>query len=333
MKRLLILILILSCLLSGCGQKNQGPYRYTDYTLFDTVTTILGYGESEAVFEEQAQKICAELQTYHRLFNIYEEYDGLANLKTVNDRAGIAPVRVEQPILDLLQSCEDYYVITDHMVNVGMGSLLSLWHDARLQAMETPDRAEIPEADLRIRAQKHMDLNNMELDLEGKTVFLRDPEMRLDVGAVAKGWAAQKVSQHAPAGMLISVGGNVCASGPKPDGSPWVVGIQNPDGEGYLNTVELRRGAVVTSGDYQRYFEAEGKRYHHIIDPRSTFPGGEWRSVTVMAEDSALADALSTALFLLPQDRGQQLLDAVGAQGVWLSKEGELLYSRDFPDR
>ena len=327
--KLCLLALALLGLLWGCGEKK--PMQYVDYSLFDTVTTIVGYGNSQEEFEKQAKEICRDLQTYHRLFDIYEDYAGISNLKTINDQAGAAPVTVEPVVLEFLQDCEKYWELTDHRFHPGMGSLLELWHEARQQAQENPDRAAIPEKAARLQAKDHMDMKDMVLDFENQTVFLLDPQMKLDVGAIAKGWAAQKICQEAPTGMLISVGGSVCATGPKPDGTPWTVGIQNPDSEGYLRTVKLSKGAIATSGDYQRFFEVDGKRYHHIIDPDTTLPSEYWRSVTVICSDAGLADVLSTALFLLPRDKGQALLEKTGAEALWLDLDGNLFESPGFP--
>jgi len=134
--------------------------------------------------------------------------------------------------------------------------------------------------------------------------------------------------------MLISVGGNVCATGPKDaNGTPWVIGIQDPDnGSGRLHTLEVTGGSVVTSGDYQRNFAVDGEFYHHIIDPVTLFPSKYWRSVTVVCEDSGLADALSTALFLLPQEEGQRLLNESGAMAMWMDRDGTLFYSPGFEE-
>ena len=167
-------------------------------------------------------------------------------------------------------------------------------------------------------------------DADG-TVFISDPETRLDVGAVAKGWSAQRAAENAPEGLLISVGGNVCVTGPKTEkGDPWVVGIQNPDGGDYLHTVCVIGGSVVTSGDYQRTYLVDGEYYHHIIDPETLMPSRYWRSVTVVCADSGIADALSTALFLLPQDEGQSLLTRYNAEAMWLDADGGEFFSPGF---
>lgn len=332
MKKILPLLLA-ACLLAGCSASRKRPYQYVDYTLFDTVTTVLGYGVSQAAFEEQAKALCENLREYHRLFDIYKEYAGMVNLKTVNDRAGTEPVAVDSRILALLQDCKDYYQLTGGRVNVAMGSVLSLWHDARTQALDHPEAAALPNREALEAAATHSSMENLILDPEKGTVFLADPQMRLDVGAVAKGWSVERVCREAPAGMLVSVGGNVCATGPKPGDQPWVVGVQSPDGAGYLLTVDLFQGSAVTSGDYQRFFTVAGKNYHHIIDPDTLEPGGDWRSVTILCEDSGLGDCLSTALFLLPQDAGQALLEATGAEAMWLDRDGNTFYSPGFETR
>ena len=115
------------------------------------------------------------------------------------------------------------------------------------------------------------------------------------------------------------------------EGTPWVVGIQDPDnGENYLHTLYMTTGSMVTSGDYQRNYAVDGKLYHHIIHPDTLFPSQDWRSVTILCEDSRLADALSTALFLLPLEEGQALLDKCGAEAMWVDADGNYFYSPGF---
>ena len=328
MKRLLWLVGAL-LVLSGCGTGMQ-RYEATYWDVFDTVTTVTGYAAGQAEFDAAAREIHDALLEYHRLYNIYESYDGLRNLKTVNDQAGIGPVPVDERILSLLQFAQTAWTETGGRVNAAMGSVLALWHDAREQALEDPDRAALPDRSALEEAALHTDLSALELDLEAGTAFLTDPDMALDVGALAKGYAVEQVAAAAPDHFLISVGGNVCATGPKPDGTPWTVAVENPDGGDFLKLLYAEDRSVVTSGDYQRYFELDGVRYHHIIDPDTLEPAAYWRSVTVVAESSAAADCLSTALFTLPQAEGQQLLDQWGAEALWIGRDGAQVMSPGF---
>lgn len=334
MRRILALLLVCLLLTSCAAQKapEKKQYTATFLNLFDTVTSIVGRAESQEEFQKKAQKVHDELLTYHQLFDIYNEYEGLNNLKTVNDRAGQEPVQVDERIIALLKDCNHYYDLTNGRVNAAMGSVLHLWHEARNDGIDNPANAYLPDQEKLEKASAHTALEAVVIDEAASTVYISDPEVRLDVGAVAKGWAVQRVSEAAPAGLLISVGGNVCATGPKEqNGTPWVVGVQNPDGgDSYLHTLYLTKGSVVTSGDYQRAFLVDGKMYHHIIDPDTLYPSLYWRSVTIACDDSGLADALSTALFLLPLEEGKALLETCGAEAMWVDSDGKLYYSQGF---
>ena len=334
MKR--ILSLLLACLLlCGCTATDVKPerktYEATFLSLFDTVTVIKGVAETKEAFSEAAYAVHDELLQYHQLFDIYNDYDGIHNLKTVNDHAGIAPVEVDCKIIDLLLDCKTYYELSDGKVNVALGSVLYLWHEARNEGINDPVNARLPDINRLQEASLHTGFDTVIIDEEHSTVYISDPDVRLDVGAVAKGWSVQQVADSAPEGLLISVGGNVCATGPKDENNtPWVIGIQNPSGSDYLHTVYVSKTSVVTSGDYQRCFAVDGKLYHHIIDPETLFPSTYWRSVTIICDDSGLADALSTALFLLPLEEGQKLLDDCGAEAMWVDADGNQYYSPGF---
>ncbi len=334
MRRLIAVFCVLCLLLCGCAEvtkPQQKRYTASFLNLFDTVTTIVGYAESQQAFQSIAQSIHDELEVYHQLFDIYNSYAGVNNLKTVNDQAGISPVKVDGRILTLLKDCKAYYELSGGKVNVAFGSVLRLWHAARQDSINDPANAYIPDAQVLQEAAKHTDMDAIILDDAASTVYISDPEGRLDVGAVAKGWAAQKVCENAPEGLLVSVGGNVIATGPKPAGERWTVGIQDPDGgDRYLHTLFVSSGCIVTSGDYQRTFLADGKSYHHIIDPETLQPGKLWRSVSIVCADSGLADALSTALFLMSREAGQALLTQCEAEAMWVDAEGKIFYSPGF---
>lgn len=330
-RRILCLLLALCLLLSGCAGGKGEQHSVTWLDLFDTVTTLLHYGGSRDEFDRAARIIRAELEYYHQLFDIYNDYPGVNNLKTVNDRAGIAPVQVDRAIIDLLLDCKYYYELTGGRVDVTMGCVLRLWHRARTEGLADPEKARLPDRAALEAAAAHRGFEKVIIDEKNSTVYLADREMCLDVGAIAKGWSAQRVAENAPEGFLISVGGNVCATGPKwEDGTPWTVAIQHPDQQAYLHTVHVSGGCVVTSGDYQRTYTVDGRQYHHIIDPDTLMPSTLWQSVTVVCADSALADALSTALFLLPLEDGRTLLEKCGAEALWVDVRGEKYDSDGF---
>lgn len=224
-RRFLALAAAAALLLGGCAAQAEPAGKLRRYeasflTLFDTVTTIVGYAQSEEEFRRTAQAFHDELLEYHQLFDIYHDYDGVNNLKTVNDRAGGDPVEVERRIIYLLLFCRELEELTGGRVDVSMGSVLSLWHEARSDGVDDPAHAALPDRAALEEASEHTGVSLLEIDEEASTLRLTDPQARLDVGAVAKGYAVEQVCRSAPAGLLVSVGGNVRAPGPSPRGTP-----------------------------------------------------------------------------------------------------------------
>ncbi len=335
--RKILTALLCACLLCGCAVpsgQNEKIYTATFLDLFDTVTTIKGVAESGEAFEQTAAALKSEFEYYHKLFDIYGYYEGVTNLRAVNERAGTEPVRVDSAILELLRDCIRFYDETGGAFNPAMGSVLSLWHEAREDSLNDPENAYLPDSNALEKAALHINPHDIVLDFENSTVFFADSALRLDVGAVAKGWSVQKVCENAPEGLLLSVGGNVFATGPKAkNGTPWGVGIRSPESANkYLNIVNLTYGAVVTSGSYIRAYAVDGKLYHHIIDPQTLYPSALWTSVTIICDDSGLADVLSTSLFLLDRESGQALLDKFNAHALWVDAQGNKYYSPHFED-
>ena len=317
---------------SGGGQLQRYQSSFID--LFDTVTLVVGYASTEAEFSAEMTGFHDLLEEYHQLYDIYNDYEGVNNIKTINDNAGGDPVEVDQRIIDLLLFAKEMYERTDGQTNVMLGSVLALWHDAREYGINNPEDSYLPDADALAEANAHTSMDSLVIDDENNTVQITDPLARLDVGAVAKGYAVQRVCDEMPSGLLVSVGGNVCATGARPtDGSDWVVGVQDPDGstDEYLLTVELSKGSIVSSGDYQRYYTV-GVRYSHIIDPETLYPPTYWRAVSILVDDSGVGDALSTALFCMDQADGQALLDEFGAKAVWIAMDGSLVFSPGFEE-
>lgn len=330
MGKKLFLLGLLLFLLTGCTPKKQ-VYQIVYLDVFDTVTTLRGYDVSEKAFHETAEAAHMALLEYHRLFDIYHEYPG--GIWEINENAGHSPVSAAPIVISLLEDCRADYERTGGKVNAAMGSVLKLWHEAREAALDNPEDAKLPDPDALAEAAAHIDFDNVIIDTDAGTVFLQDSRQSLDVGAIAKGWAAQKVSETLPEGYLLNLGGNVCARGTKADGKAWVVAVQDPGNEAdYLCTVALENKASVTSGDYQRFFTVNGVRYHHIIDPETRMPSEYWRSVTILCEDAGLADCLSTALFLMPLEEGKKLAEECGADAMWVDRNGNVFQTSGFEE-
>lgn len=348
--RLMIVILALFCLLASIlyllnkgdfdlqALQGEQKYQITYTDAFDTVTTLVAYEDSQEGFDENVRLLHEKLVEYHQLFDIYHNYEGVNNVKTINDEAGKEPVKVQEPIMELLILAKEMYDETDGATNVAFGSVLSLWHEAREEGMSHPESAFLPEKVLLEDAADYIDFSHVILDKKEMTVYLDDKNVSLDVGSIAKGYAAQKIADYAKEelGMtkaLINLGGNVVSIGEKATEEPWAVGIIDPDNtEEYIASVEVKNGeCVVTSGDYQRYYEVDGKRYCHIIDPTTLYPSTKYRSVTIITTDSGIADALSTGLFVMDLEKGKALIQSLdGVEAMWILPDGTIEYSEGF---
>ncbi len=177
-------------------------------------------------------------------------------------------------------------------------------------------------------AALHTDIEKMVIDEKNCTVTLTDPKMKLDVGAIAKGYAtecvARSLEEKGITGYVLNVGGNIRSIGTKPDGTPWEIGIENPLGEEYLARLQINGQSVVTSGSYQRYYYVDGKPYHHIIHPDTQMPAEGFLSVSVICADSGFGDAMSTALFCLTEEKGLALVESIpDLEAMWVTKDGK----------
>ena len=335
MKRLWTLMLACAMALGLCGcQPKLQRYTASWFDVFDTVTIVQGYAASQQEWDRQAEALHQDLLRYHQLFDIYNHYDGIVNLYDVNEAAGQAPVTVDRELMEFLQFAVEMDGRTNGACNVAAGAVLRLWHDAR--ELETP----VPPEDAALQAAaQHMDIADLLLDADACTVAFADPELRLDVGASGQGYATEMAARAArERGMtsaLLNVGGNVRAIGDKPDGSHWTAGVENPRGSdpAYLAAVELRDGeSLVISGDYLRYFEFEGVRYHHLIDLTTLQPARYAVSVAVhTAQGSGVADALSTGIFCQPEVDGLAVIDREPqTEAMWIHESGEITSSAVF---
>ena len=339
--------LVISVLaLSSCAKKAEEPRTQAKsyYDFFDTVSVISSYaGDSKEEFFANCETVSSLLGEYHKLFDIYYEYSGINNLKTINKNAGKEPVKVDQKLIDFLIYAKEVYEITDGATNIAMGSVLKLWHDAREMGMDNPTKAYVPSLDSLYQAAEHTDIDKLIIDKENGTVFLADPQMSLDVGAIGKGYATEKAAgllmEIGVTSYVLNIGGNIRAIGEKTTGEGWTTGITNPDKtseESFVCRVIVKDTSLVTSGNYERYYVVDGKNYHHIIDPKTNMPAEYFSSVSVFANDSGLADALSTALFCMSYEDGLKIVgDIGGAKVIWVTIDGEVKFTDgiDFCDK
>lgn len=330
-----VLLCIFSSSFCACTQ-TTAKTKYTSYSMeyFDTVTTITGYEYTQKDFDAVAEDILSQLKEYHRLYSIYHRFDSLENLCTINELVDgeHRTVTVDRRITDMLLYAKEMYYKTDGILNIAMGSVLSLWHDYRTIGKDNPSEASLPPMEKLLEASQHCDIEKLIIDGTNNTVTLLDPEMTLDVGAVAKGYAveciAKALEEKGVTGYVLNVGGNVRTIGTKADGTPWTVGIENPDGDDYFAYLNLSGQSLVTSGSYQRFYYVDGKAYHHIIHPDTLMPAEGFLSVSVVCNDSGLADALSTALFCLSLEEGSALIESVDeAEALWITPDSSKTYS------
>lgn len=332
------MLLILLLALCACGMGGMDRYQASFFDVFDTQTMVTGYAESEEEFTATAQLVHEELIRYHQLFDIYHTYEGINNIKTINDQAGGEPIVVDPAIIELLELAKAMYEKTDGMVNAAMGSVLSVWHEYREAGIDDPLNAKLPAMELLEERNQHTDIDDVLIDKAASTVCLRDPQMSLDVGSIGKGFAVQKAAELLKEqninNVIISAGGNVYAVGTRPDNSPWTVGIQNPDTESaqpIVATVAVSDMAVVSSGSYQRYYTVDGVNYHHIINPKTLMPKLDVVSLSVITTDSGVADALSTALFNMEPQSGIALIESLpDTEALYIMSDDSEHYSSGY---
>lgn len=338
-----VLIITAVLMLAAIGCDNDGNEEFNRYSnsifdTFDTLVQFVVYAESEEEYKAYFEHAHERLRELHRLFDIYHTYDGVNNIKTINDQAGIAPVEVEQEVIDLILFARDWSEKTGGKVNIALGPVLEIWHYYREEALFDPSSAELPPMDRLQQASEYTDIEKIIVDEDQGTVFLPETEMSLDVGAVAKGYAMELVATElidmGLESAIISAGGNVKTIGqPKEaDRNRWAVGIQDPEetvvssgSDNLLDVIYLTEGSVDTSGDYQRYYRVNDEMYHHLIDPDTLMPAMHYRAVTVLATEPAPADFMSSALFLVPFEESLALAEDMDQfEALWVFPDGEI---------
>ena len=319
MKRKLIIHLICA-LMAFCaaGQANAADRVSRTGLLLDTAVTITLYGTSDEAPLDRAFEMCAE---YEALFSRTREGSDIYRINNANG----APVNVDPSTAELLNTALDYAALSGGAFDPSVEPLITLWNI-------TSENPRVPEPADIVAACARVDWTGV--SIEDGCVRIR-PGMGLDLGAIAKGYIADRLGDYLAqcdiSGAIINLGGNVMTVGAKPDGSVFTVGVRKPFGENgeIIGAVRLSDMSVVTSGIYERYFEEDGILYHHIMDPYTGYPvNDDVYSVTIVSPHSVDGDALSTLCFVLGVNGGIDLVDGMeGVYAIYCMADGTLRFS------
>ncbi len=287
-KRILLMLLGFLLLLSACSNPRQPVAR--DIFAMDTYMTLTAYGKDA---EKGIEAAVQEINRLDALWSVGRENSEISRINCT----GSGPVSPETG--EILSLALDLYQETEGALDITIFPVMKLWGFTE-EEQHVPAQEALREALDRVGADR--------IVYDGESVTLAEGQ-GLDFGAIAKGYTSthvmQTLQEAGVSGAIISLGGNVQCMGHKPDGSEWRIGIRHPEeADTYLGILTLTDKAVITSGGYERYFEEDGKTYHHILDPETGYPADSGlASVTIISADGALADALSTACFVMGKER------------------------------
>ena len=301
-------------LLGGCGQENTEPFTQQRAYALGTLVDISVYGAPPEEAGSAIQAAFAELDRIHQRFHAWQPSQ-LTALNKQLQAGGVA--QADPELIALLQTARKLAEQSGQRFNPAAGRLIALWgfHNDQLP------RGPPPEAD-QIQAIVKQQPSLADITIDGTTVTSRNPAVQFDFGAFAKGYAidraVQILRQQGVKHAIVNAGGDLIAFGRRGQ-RPWRIGIRHPREPGLLASLTITgTEAVFTSGDYERFYEYQGRRYHHLIDPRSGYPSRHWASVTVIHEDATTADAAATALMIAGPDQWQAVATAMHLRQVML---------------
>lgn len=323
-RTILSLLLVISMVLAGCTAGKPAK----ELTLVKQEQLILGtfgqisaYSTSEKKGNEAITKAYAQIKEIEDLMS--PSIEG-SDIYTLNKKAGVESLKINPSTMRVIEKGFEYHSITKEAFNIGLGSLIELWGIGK-------DWQKVPTAEEISFAKDHIDLNQLELSKEKMTAFIKDPNMLLDLGGIAKGYSVDEavriLKENGVNSGIVNLGGDVYALGSKSDGSPWRIGINNPEigATNSIARISVTDKSVVTSGDYERYFIENDIRYHHIIDPKTGTPANSGVvSVTIVSDKSIDGDVIATSALILGVDEGLKLIESrPGVEGMIITKNKE----------
>ncbi len=321
---------VLPLLLAGClhGMPQEPAVVKRVQIHMGTLVTVTAVAPTDA---RAQQAVMAAFREIHRLEELLSTWIPTSELSRVNAAAGREAVAVSPETFELLTRSQTIAALTEGSFTIAIGPAVEAW--------SVTERMHVPDAGELARLKTIVDPAHIRLDEQVRTVFLLKPGMRIDVGGIGKGFAADRaaaVMQAAGATAgVVALSGDIKTFGHMPRDTRFRFGIQHPRKEGaILATLELENEAISTAGDYERYFERDGVRYHHILDPATLEPARQCQSVTVVATEGVMADGLDTGLFVMGPERGMALVERLpGVEAVFVDRQGTVLVSSGLTKR
>lgn len=325
--RAALLVVLIMLLLAACGKQQERLLKVTRTSLH-TITSMTVVTSNEQQAQQAIDAAYRELERLGQMLNFYADDSELAS---INKNAGIRPVKVSPETFDVIQKAVFASENTEGAFDATVGPLVKLWD---FKKGVIPDKDDIEEL------LDQVGYKNIVLDASAQTVYLKEEGAQIDLGGILKGYAADKASlvlqKNGLSSGIVTVGGEVRAFGNKPDGAPWIVGIQNPRQKGpndeVIATIALSNRSISTSGDYIKFFEKDGVRYHHILNPKTGYPAEQCGSVTVIANDGITADGFSK-IFVLGPEKGLKIAKKVGFDAIFIDCNGKISMSEGLQDR
>ena len=275
------------------------------------------------------QAIALAYREIDRIEKLISSWQATSQTTRINESAGISPVVVDEELYNLIYRCLKISRLTQGAYDISFAGMGNIWEFNGQELAEFPDSAQVA------GASSLVNYKEIVLDRDQLSVYLTKPGMKIGFGSIGKGYAAnramEKMKQHGIRSGMINAGGDLISWGKNINHEAWSVGIANPDqDQGIAGWLALEDVALVTSGDYEKFFTYHQQRYGHIIDPRTGYPAMGIKSVSVICPDAELADALATAVYVLGETEGLQLLNQLtGVEGLIITSDNQMLKSEN----